>query len=181
VEPPATGKRSAAMDLSGFWLLISRRFLAGYQGAQPIAWCYTEFMEHEKLRGILGAVAGEYGIRMALLFGSAVSGNTHDQSDIDIAILLKQPEMSFSTLAGLVHKLQQAAGDRNIDLALLNRADPLFLKKITENCILLYGSDSELHSLKILAFRRYQDFRSFLRLEREYVKRVLHQAGACRD
>jgi predicted nucleotidyltransferase len=135
-------------------------------------------MEHEKLREILAAVADEYGIRMALLFGSAISGNTHDQSDIDVAVLFKHSEISFATLAGLAHELQRAAGDRNIDLALLNHADPLFLKKITDNCVLLYGSDRELHSLKISAFRRYQDHRPFLRLEREYVKRVLYQAGA---
>ena len=135
-------------------------------------------MQSDRLSGILAEVADEFGIRLALLFGSAVSGNIHDQSDIDIAILFDSSEIRFSTLARLQHELQRAAGDRNIDLALLNRVDPLFLKKVTESCVLLFGEESELQRLKILAFRRYQDHRSFLRLEREYVKRILHQAGA---
>jgi predicted nucleotidyltransferase len=135
-------------------------------------------MEREKLGAILTYVAGKYGIRLALLFGSGVSGKTHARSDLDIAILLRNPELSFSDLAQLVHELQPAAGEKNLDLALLNRADPLFLRKIAENCILLFGSESEFHRFKILAFRRYQDHLPFLRIEREYVRRIMQQAGA---
>jgi len=56
-----------------------------------------------------------------------------------------------------------------------NGMDPnqlsLFLKKITEQCRLLYGSPRALSELMIYAFKRYQDHRRFLAMEREYVSR----------
>jgi predicted nucleotidyltransferase len=124
----------------------------------------------------MARTADKYGIRLALLFGSRVSGGAHDGSDVDVAVLLRSPDLSASLYAELYHELQQALPDRDLDLSLLNRADPLFLKKITESCQLLYGDARDLQKLKIYAFRRYQDHRRFLRLEREYVKRFIREA-----
>ena len=64
-----------------------------------------------------------------------------------------------------------------MDLAILDRADPLFLKKVLERCRLLAGSPRRLAKLKIYAFKRYQDHRPYLALERAYVDRVLEQRG----
>jgi predicted nucleotidyltransferase len=124
----------------------------------------------------IAQAADAYGIRLALLFGSAVSGRMHAGSDVDVAILLQNPDLPPGRYAELYHELQHALPDRDLDLALLNRADPLFLKKITESCRLLYGDVRDLQKLKILAFRRYQDHRRFLRLEREYVQRFIREA-----
>lgn len=133
-------------------------------------------MDDTGLSQKIEAAADAYGIRLALLFGSAVSGRMHDGSDVDVAILLQCPDLPPGRFATLYHELQQALPDRDLDLALLNRADPLFLKKITESCRLLYGDVRDLQQLKILAFRRYQDHRRFLRLEREYVRRFIREA-----
>lgn len=65
-----------------------------------------------------------------------------------------------------------------IDLALLNHADPLFLRRILEQCRLLYGSPWTLAELRIYAFRRYQDHRRYLALEREYVDRSIRRLAA---
>ena len=134
-------------------------------------------MELERLSEKLAQVAEKFGIRMALLFGSAVSGRMHDSSDLDVAVLLRSPDLSHGKFAELRHELQQMAPERELDLSLLNRADPLFLKKITESCKLLYGDERDLQKLKIDSFRRYQDHRPFLRLAREYVKRIVRGAG----
>jgi hypothetical protein len=63
--------------------------------------------------------------------------------------------------------------DREVDVAILNRADPLFLKKITEDCRLVYGSPRDLQRMKIYAFKRYQDHRRYLDMERLYVEQLL--------
>lgn len=47
----------------------------------------------------------------------------------------------------------------------------LFLKKITEACRLLYGDPRDLQRLRIFAFKRYQDHRRYLDLERRFVAR----------
>lgn len=62
---------------------------------------------------------------------------------------------------------------RKVDLALINTADPLFLKKILESCQLLYGAEGNLHKLKMYAFKRYIDHKRYLKLEEEYIRRQL--------
>lgn len=76
---------------------------------------------------------------------------------------------SFRELAELTHDLQSVFPGHELNLAFLNRADPLFLKKVMETARLLYGSPSELQHLKIYAFKRYQDHRKYLDLERRFV------------
>ena len=96
----------------------------------------------------LERIAKKHGILLILQFGSSVTGKGHARSDVDL------------------------------DLALLNHADPLFLKKITDNCQLLYGSPRRLQQLKIYAFKRYQDHRKYFEMERQFVARSLSSRPA---
>ncbi len=121
----------------------------------------------------LESIAREYGVVLLVQFGSTVSGREHARSDVDLGALLTDPAPSLRTLAALGADLQPLYPGRRIDLALINRADPLFLKKITEHCRLIYGTSRRLHELKMYAFRRYQDHRRYLALERAYVDRAL--------
>lgn len=123
-------------------------------------------------------IARRHGIVLLLEFGSVVAGRVHARSDVDLAVLLEQPAPGLGELAALIHDLQALYPEREVDVALINRADPLFLKKITERCRLVYGSPRRLAELTMYAFRRYQDHRRYLPLEREYVERTLKQLGA---
>ena len=121
----------------------------------------------------IAPIAKKHGIILLLRFGSSVTGMLHERSDVDLAVLLERVPRSLETHAELLQDMQQLFPDREVDLALLNRADPLFLRKITEACRLLYGSPRELQRLKIYAFKRYQDHRKYLDMERRYVERSL--------
>jgi predicted nucleotidyltransferase len=121
----------------------------------------------------LERVARAHGIELVVEFGSLVSGHVHSRSDRDLAILLDRPTLSFAELADLRHELQVLYPDREVDVAIINRADPLFLNKITERCRLLYGSARRLAELKMYAYKRYQDHRHYLDLERAYVAKTL--------
>lgn len=121
----------------------------------------------------IAPIAKKHGIILLLRFGSSVTGTLHARSDIDLAVLVEHVPRSLQAYGELLHDLQQLFPDREIDLALLNRADPLFLRKITEACHLLHGSPRALQRLKIYAFKRYQDHRKYLDLERRYVERAL--------
>lgn len=123
-------------------------------------------------------VARKHGIVLLLQFGSTVTGSVHARSDIDLAVLLEQVPRSLTSHANLLADLQALFPAREVDLALLNRADPLFLRKITENCRLLYGPVRALQELKIYAFKRHQDHRKYLDMERRYVERFLQQRVA---
>lgn len=121
----------------------------------------------------LQRIAREHGIRLLLQFGSTVSGQTHPGSDVDLAVQLERPDPTLDEHARLLHALQALFPEREVDLAILNHADPLFLKKVVENCRLLHGTPAALQRLQLYAFRRYQDHRKYLDLERRFVAKAL--------
>ena len=118
-------------------------------------------------------IARTYGIRLLLQFGSTVAGGVHPRSDVDLAVLVERAPLSLDEHSGLLHELQRLFPDREVDLAVLNHADPLFLKKVTEQCRMLHGAPTELRRLQLYAFRRYQDHRKYLDLERRFVAKAV--------
>ncbi|RPI07338.1 MAG: hypothetical protein EHM71_10820 [Zetaproteobacteria bacterium] len=125
-------------------------------------------------------IAKKHGIVLALKFGSSVTGQVHPGSDVDLAILLDRSHVTLHEHGELLQSLQPLFPDRELDLALINHADPLFLKKITDTCELLYGPPERLQALKLYAFKRYQDHRRFFEMEQEFAKRFLATARANR-
>ena len=120
-------------------------------------------------------IASRHGASLLLQYGSTVSGRTHDRSDVDLGVLYDRPPPSLMDVGGLIADLQERFPGREVDLAILDRADPLFLKKVLEQSRLLAGSQRRLAELKIYAFKRYLDHRPYLALERAYVDRVLER------
>jgi predicted nucleotidyltransferase len=116
-------------------------------------------------------LADRHGIVLLLQFGSTVSGKVHASSDVDVAVLLSAMPASFAAQADLIADLQALFTDREVDVAIVNHADPLFLHRITTNCRVLYGSPKAFARLKLYAFKRYQDHRRFLAMESDYVAR----------
>lgn len=129
----------------------------------------------------LASAAKKHGILLLLQFGSSVTGQLHMRSDVDLAVLLERAPASLQDHSELIHDLQGLFPDREVDVALINRADPLFLKQVTAAPRLLYGSPRRLQRLKIYAFKRYQDHRRFLLLERQYVERSLERLSTKRS
>jgi predicted nucleotidyltransferase len=126
----------------------------------------------------LAEVAARHRVTLLLQHGSTVSGRVHAHSDLDIAALFEASDVSLADVAGLSADLQRLNPGREVHVAVLNHADPLFLKLIIENCRLLHGSPRRLAELGMYAYKRYQDHRRFLALEQSYVKRALQRMGA---
>ncbi|HMH53568.1 MAG TPA: nucleotidyltransferase domain-containing protein [Candidatus Acidoferrum sp.] len=121
----------------------------------------------------LAEMARRHGIRLLLQFGSTVSGGVHERSDLDLGLVLDDPSLSLGRYADLHADLHALFPGRKIDMAVLNHADPLFLKQVTDRCRLLHGSEAELQRLKLYAFKRYQDHRKYLDLEHRFVARAI--------
>jgi len=126
----------------------------------------------------LEEIARRHGVLLVVQFGSTVSGPAHARSDLDLGVLFAELPRSFREVAELTHDLQALSPGREVDLAVLNRADPLFLNRAIERSRLLYGSPRRYHELRCYAFKRYQDHRPYLALEQRYVDRALGRAGA---
>jgi predicted nucleotidyltransferase len=123
------------------------------------------------------AIARRHRARLLVQYGSTVSGRTHAGSDVDVAVLF-DGEPDYARVGGLLADVEGAFPGRDVDLGLLNHADPLFLKKVLESARLLAGSPRDLASLRLYAFRRYQDHRRFLRLEERHLDRFLAARAA---
>lgn len=119
-------------------------------------------------------IAEKYNLKLVLVFGSYVNGNTHPQSDLDIAVL-SEKDFDFSKHCSLVCDFEKIFSGRNIDLVLLNRANPLLLKKILENCQIIHGKKKILESLKLYSFHRYCDYQKYFDLERKFVNQFIRK------
>jgi predicted nucleotidyltransferase len=124
------------------------------------------------------SVASRHGIVLLLQFGSTVTGQTHAKSDVDLAVLLEHVPDSFEALADLVNDLQALVPDRPVDVAIVNHADPLFLKRVMDEAKLVHGSPRRFAELRLHAFKRYQDYRPYLAMERAYVARYVSSVQA---
>jgi uncharacterized protein len=126
------------------------------------------------MQGELDEIAARHGIRLMVKFGSTVTGRRHPSSDLDIAVLLeRRPDMQQEL--ALYADLHTLFPGEDLDLAIMNRADPLFLAQIMKSCELIWGQPRELHELKMLAFRRYQDHRRYLEHEKRYVEQAIQR------
>ncbi len=123
-------------------------------------------------RAEIEAISRRHGALLLLQFGSTVTGREHAQSDVDIAALF-DGEATLARMDGLVAELRPLFPGRDVDLGVLNRADPLFLRKVLESARLLAGTERALAELRLRAFRRYQDHRRYLAMEAEHVERFL--------
>jgi predicted nucleotidyltransferase len=123
-----------------------------------------------------GPFARARGVRLLLQFGSTLTGRVHAGSDVDLAVMLDRPPTALLEYGALAADLQALLPGREVDVAVLNHADPLLLKQVVDGCRLLYGDPTALSELRIYAFKRYQDHRRFLVMEREYVRRKVAAA-----
>jgi predicted nucleotidyltransferase len=121
----------------------------------------------------LRELAHRLGIRVILQFGSTVTRTTHDRSDLDLAVQLDTPAVSLETILEMQEALQAQFPGREVDVTILNRADPLFRRKIMEACRILFGTSQDFARLRLYSFKTYQDFRPYLEIERQAVARRL--------
>jgi predicted nucleotidyltransferase len=124
----------------------------------------------------LEEVARGLGIELLVQFGSTVTGTSHAGSDLDLAILFGRAPQSIADTADAALRLQALEPNREVDIAVLNHADPLLMKQVTDRGVLLFGDPSRWQAFRLYAFKRYQDHQRFLRMEREYVRRAVAAA-----
>jgi predicted nucleotidyltransferase len=124
----------------------------------------------------LDRIAAAHGVELLIQFGSSVTGATHAGSDVDLAVLLARAPESLAAHADLAADLQSLFPGREIDLAILNHADPLLLQQVTDHGVRLFGAPNRWQQFRAYAFKRYQDHRRFLRMERDYVDRAIASA-----
>jgi uncharacterized protein len=127
-------------------------------------------------RRSIADIARKRGLSLVVLFGSVAGDTARPDSDIDIAVKFGDGDSGLPRILEVQEEISGLFRGREVDLSVLNRADPLFMKKVAERCEFLYAEPGEAAAFLLMAFRRYQDHRKYLDMERDfaagYVKRI---------
>lgn len=117
-------------------------------------------------------IAEKYNFSLVLIFGSQITKKTHPNSDLDIAVLAKEV-LNAQKHSQALFDIAEVFPDQKIDLVFINLANPLLLRKILENCKLIYGSTTNLNNLRIYSFKKYCDYKKYFDLEEKFVHNFL--------
>lgn len=128
----------------------------------------------EEIRNGLSPLFNDEGLRLIVLFGSAVSGKMHKKSDIDLAFLFDKPV----DILALTNRVIRLLHTDNIDVVDLRRASPLLKFSAVKSGMLLYerepGMFNEFYSL---AFRMYVDTRKLRDAQAKAIQQFLKARG----
>jgi predicted nucleotidyltransferase len=113
-------------------------------------------------------------IQAVYLFGSTASGRTHQESDLDLAILPRKSalrEKKLDLLTDLAHE-----GFCDVDLVFLDTKDVVIkFESVRQNRLLYCAKGFDANAFFSLTLRQYFDFAPYLKTQREaYKRRVLH-------
>lgn len=114
--------------------------------------------------------AEEKGIRLIVLFGSQAAGTARDDSDFDVAVLLRKGKNFsgdfdlYSNLLGVLSKILDI-GTEKLDLTDLAKANILLRHEIVSGGSLLFGDEDDYAQYRAFAFRDYIDAKPLFELE----------------
>lgn len=126
----------------------------------------------------LETVCHQYGISLVVLFGSQVTGLARDDSDVDLGVLVDCYPLALETELALIRDLVHATRSGNLDVTILNQADPLLGYHVVRHGIPVY--EREPHTLsryRLRAWKRFIDTARFRRLQRPFVEAFLKGAA----
>lgn len=120
----------------------------------------------------ISEIAKKYSLKLVLLFGSFANRKNRKDSDLDIAIFGSQ-KISFHKELKIIGEFSRIFG-KEIDLTILNRANPLLSFQVSKNCVLLYGAKEDFFKFKTYAFRLYSDYAPYFEMEKNLNKRIIN-------
>jgi len=122
----------------------------------------------------LSPLLEEKRLRLVILFGSAASGKTHRNSDIDIAFLFEK-SVDILELTNTVIRLLH---NDNVDVIDLRRASPLLKFSVVKKGKLLFEkTPGEFNEFCSLAFRMYVDTQKLRDAHTIFIKNYLKKEG----
>ena len=108
-----------------------------------------------------------------MLFGSQITGDTHDESDIDIAFYVPNLKLCSYELFTLAGKLSELTS-KSVDLINLSDASTVFKKQIFLNGKPVYIKNEHLfNAYEINVYKMYLD----LNEKRREVLKEIHESG----
>jgi predicted nucleotidyltransferase len=134
----------------------------------------------------LPEVCERFDVMFVVMFGSRTKGTARSGSDMDMGVWLRTAPVSAEIELDLIRALVLATREGNLDVVVLNHADPLLGYHIVRDGVLLYERESGIFDrYRLWAWKRYLDTEKFRQLESKYVSAFLagevHHARQARD
>lgn len=117
----------------------------------------------------MDSLAKKHNLSLILLHGSRVTGEIHDKSDVDIAVVRKNPNKKLKLLA-LISDLTKKLKADNVDLVDITHANPLLMYAVMRKSKLISGEKEAYEKMLNLAFHKYSDYLPYLKREEEFIK-----------
>lgn len=134
-----------------------------------------EPLTEKEIKNRLSPLFEGKGLQLVILFGSAASGKTHRNSDIDIAFLFEK-SVDILELTNTVIRLLH---NDNVDVIDLRRASPLLKFSVVKKGKLLFEkSPVEFNEFCSLAFRMYVDTQKLRDAHAKFIKQYLNEREA---
>jgi predicted nucleotidyltransferase len=115
-----------------------------------------------------------FGVTLVVVFGSRVKGTAKSGSDVDMGVWLAAPDIAPERELELIRALVLATREGNLDVMILNHADPLLGYHVVRDGVLLYEHEPGTFDwYRLWAWKRYLDTDKFRKLESEYVNAFL--------
>jgi len=118
-------------------------------------------------------IANRYKLKLVILFGSLASGQARYGSDAVVMVLFEK-EPNLNIVIALTIALEKVL-KYEVDLSIANHANPLLLRQVEKNSILLFGKRSDFFNFKLNAFHRYNDYKPYFELEEKVNKKIIAQ------
>jgi predicted nucleotidyltransferase len=125
------------------------------------------FYDKKKLKEFVN----KYNISLILIFGSYAKGRARELSDLDIGIKFDK-NIDMNLYSSILRELVEIFNREDIDVVVLNYADPLLRFEIITSCKVLYQAYSEAYiDFYLYSVKSYDDVRKLRKLEENYLKK----------
>lgn len=129
----------------------------------------------EKQKKRIEEISQKNSLALLLLFGSQVTGQTHKESDFDVAYLAQKP-LDFRQEGQLIVDLMPVFKSDKVDLSNIKKAPPLLLKHIFDNNIILFCPDQSVYNeYEIYALKTYFEAQPLFQLREDLIKNYFNQ------
>ncbi|ADH60571.1 DNA polymerase beta domain protein region [Thermoanaerobacter mathranii subsp. mathranii str. A3] len=125
------------------------------------------FYDKKKLKEFVN----KYNISLILIFGSYAKGRARELSDLDIGIKFDK-NIDMNLYSSILRELVEIFNREDIDVVVLNYADPLLRFEIITSCKVLYQAYSEAYiDFYLYSVKSYDDVKKLKKLEENYLKK----------
>ncbi len=127
-----------------------------------------------RLREVARDVAGRFGLRLVVLFGSTARQEP-DPRDLDLGVVGSEP----LDVVAITNAVIRALGMQSVDVADLRRADPVLLALAARDGRALFEAESGLFANFVsVAARRFADTRKFRDAQAEALRSTIGRRSA---